>query len=368
MSLSSLWRNVADQWDDINSHANSLARNIYDQEDWVMYSLSLAIGQLWLNLSRSVSELELKTYNALTGVQLVLIELVENIDISIESRFRKVENILNDHLHKITDYIEDAVNLVNQSAGMDYDYVDTEIYWAVYDVNQELDNISNRIDNITGITLTEVKELIEDATTELWTDTLLTVNAVKKNLLKEIDFVSDHIDSEVIILSAEIDRFVAITKAYIDNKAAEITAYVDALGGDIVHLINLKLGAAKQYIDDQIMLVTGDIDLAIDAIKTELTTQLVALEQTLDKRRDDVVDELVVVITNTELRVMGKLQTVSGRVSTLADATNWRAGFFDIFRSNPELSFLQVLLRDEAKFREFKPYWQALFARVMAED
>lgn len=368
MSLSTLWRDVANQWDDINSHANTLAFNIYDQEAWVMNALAYDVGKLWLNVSRSVSELELKTYNALHWVELVLKELVDNVDSTIEARFSRIEHIFNDHLEKITDYIEDAVNLVNQSGSMDYEYVDTEIYWAVYDVNLELDNISRRIDDITSINLSEVEALIDEAVTDLWTDTLLTIHIVNSELSERIDALDKYTAGELQRVKNWAGRQIDTMRDYVNAAAADITAYVDALGGDIVEWVNIKLGAAKQYIDNSVADALVDVDVAMEEVRKVLNQRITKVKKTLNEKREAVVDDLVVIITNTELRIMDKVQNVSGRVTSLTDTTDWRSGFFDIFRANPELSFLQVLLRDENKFAEFKPYWQALFTRVMSED
>ncbi len=368
MSLDTLWRDVGKEWDLINYHANALAFSIYNQEYSVMNTLAIEVGKLWLNMSRSIDELEFKTYNALRWVELVLVELVDNIDSTIEKRFAWVQHIFNDHLETIINYIEDAVYLVNQSGSMDYDYVDNEIYWAVWDVNQELDIISRRIDDIAGPALSDIEGLIEDAVTEVWTDTLLSINTVKKNLLGKIGSVEDHVDAQIFWLAVKIDTMIEIERAYVDAQAASIKAYVDSLGGDIMYIINLKHSAAKGYTRAKIEEAMIDVGVAVDSVRVELTDAITKVREDLKKYIDNITDLLFIAIINAELRIHDEIQAVSGSIRVLSATTNWRAGFFDIFRSNPELSFLQVLLRDDTKFAEFKPYWQALFTRVMAED
>jgi len=62
------------------------------------------------------------------------------------------------------------------------------------------------------------------------------------------------------------------------------------------------------------------------------------------------------------------INQVTDLLDTLALLTDWRFAFFNLSLSFPELGFLQVLNRDDETFKRFKPYWQALFARVMEED
>lgn len=368
MTLDQLWQNIGYQWDDINSHAKLLLDEVFEQDYFVMNNLTDYVNELYQNISRNVDQLEMKTYNALSMVRLALINLIEAVDIRVEGDFRRLEDIFNTHLFNVTEYLKDAVELINETAGMDYEYVNTEIYWATYDINLELDNLQRQIDAITGIGESRVRELIDDAVTDLWTDTLLTINTVKKNLLVYIDSVKDYVDSETLALSADIDTKLEAARAYVDAQAADIVASVDALREGMVAYVLNRYNAAKRYTDEQVELAITDINVVVDELKEELTGQITALKTDLNAKRDEIFELLWLKITNTSLAITGQIQQVEGRINTLTDTGNWRAGFFNIFRSNPELSFLQVLLRDEAKFAEFKPYWQALFTRVMGED
>ncbi len=140
------------------------------------------------------------------------------------------------------------------------------------------------------------------------------------------------------------------------------------MADDIYGFIFTRMREVKTYVDSQIKGVRDDVEAVLKGVDDRIHTEILKLEKVLDKRRVDVVSDIMVIMVNAELRISDKIQTVSSKLNTEIARTSWNTGFFSIFQVRPELSFLKVLLRDQQTFDEFKPYWQALFTRVMAED
>lgn len=412
MSINSLWADIATQWSAINSHANTLLREVFEQDYWILNSLAQYRGQLFQNQSRSIDQLEQLTYNAVWMIELTLDNLIEAVDLSVEARFRGLESVLNDHLYTITEYLKDAVELVAQSGSMDYGYVDEAIYAAEIGIYGEIDDgiehtddeifglsqtINTKIDSsvsslttkiednadytylrlaglqgqinaIETINVAEIKSYVDEAILDLQSDILIDINTLKNNMVDRLESVDTYINEEVLFLAGRIDSSFGILQADIEAKAASIRQYVDTLGGDIyAHITAQRSGIIAEA---RALISAGmeAVNLRIDDIITTFDTKLATLQTAVKTYVDNIASDILVLLVNTELRVTDQIQKVGFRVTALSTTSAWRAGFFDIFRSVPELSFLQVLLRDKEKFAEFKPYWQALFTRVMAED
>lgn len=346
MTTAEIWAEVAGVWTTIQAIRNRPMSKLWESSSLLWTFLSMDRGQLQKGLSRNVAELEKLTAQAIWNVERVTKAAINYIDGTLREHIDWIKSMILPNLKDISDLVERAIKAIDASGGVSQRYVDDAIYDATRPLIGEINALNTTIGNLNFFSRAKVKGLITEAE-----------DRVYGYIDDEIEILEAALDVEVLLLEARIDDVVTTAIKYIDDKEDEIYAYLVS-----------RFRYAKAYIDNEITKLKGDVAINMQVLESAISEGLVLLEGVLDKRRQKLVEDIGVALVNLELHLGGQIFEVQARVSTLASTGNWRAGFFDIFRSTPELSFLQVLLRDEAKFAEFKPYWQALFTRVMSED
>lgn len=251
-------------------------------------------------------------------------ELVDEYDLAIRDTNLRVEVTFRQYYDSITRDIESAIALVNDKIDGDYDVIWDEIAATEKDI---LDGIDAKLAGVEASITTTEKSLLD-----------------------------------------KIEDGVKAAATLIADKAAEIWTYVTDKVSEWVTKFNQfyttitnELTAGFAVVYERLRIETSDLlgkifyyydkakDL-VNAAKAYLVSKLNALDETL------------------RAWVNLAIAEVKSLMTDLSMMSDWRFQLFNLSLSYPELGFLQVLNRDAETFSRFKPYWQALFARVMEED
>lgn len=390
MTQSDIWQKINNVWSTIIDIKNrplsklwEFTMLLYGQLDWYR-------GLLQKNLSTNVDELEALTHGVAHQTMMLFRATIDYVDGSLRKAVYDIKRIISPYLKQISDYVEDAVRAVESGGEMDYEYVDNAIarainsldtilsgkisylsstlQFSVLTLTAAIDDLQTQIDDIGGVSIERIQEMIDDAYNDLWADTLIITSNLKRRLGARIGKVYDYIDDEIFTIYADIDTKYAEVTAYVDTKATEAIDYIDGVVDEINTILESITAEVYAYVDTSIETAISDINTEFASVREEMDNKLWILQAALVERIDYITSELLVAMFNMEMRIMGDVRTIEDRVRIMDAAISWRQVFFGIFMSKPELSFLEVLLRDEEKFAEYKPYWQALLTRVMAED
>lgn len=389
MTMDQIWDEVNAIWVTITTMNNRVLTPVWTFTEGMHNTLKAHRVSLQKNLSTTIDQLESLTYKAVLAVETLTRTMISYIDSTLARVIEDIRYTISPYMKAISEYVEDAVRLLEETGEMDYAYVDNEIAWAVYDLEAQIDNVvsyidgqvggavatidsrmdgmQSQIDGISGVSIETVQSMIAESVDavyivlgdrlgQLSAQLTVKINKVYTDVVEDIDLLQTWLRNQHELLEAKLADIVRDAKSYIDSKAAEIYKYLVS-----------QSGALKRYVDDEVSKVEGRVSTAVDELEGVINIRLYDLESTLRAEREQIVDSLIVAMTNMELRIMGDVHLLGANIASLRSRQNWRQGFFDIFVGTPELSFLKVLLRDKEMFAEYKPYWQALFVRVMGE-
>jgi len=201
-------------------------------------------------------------------------------------------------------------------------------------------------------------------------DTKLTgmIDAVRT----ELDAKDDSLLGKILDAAAEVYDYVT---AQVSAMMTTVSSWLDELWdyvGSIMTWLTNKFNEFYVQIVDWVTETLSAIGARITRVKRKLTDLIVDYYERAKTLVNNAKAWLVSEIGRLGDTLRGLLNAaiaeVKGLLDDLALLTDWRFTFFNLSLSFPELGFLQVLNRDNETFNRFKPYWQALFARVMEED
>jgi len=201
-------------------------------------------------------------------------------------------------------------------------------------------------------------------------DTKLTVmiDAVKL----ELDAKDDSLLTKILDAAAEVYDYVTSQVSAMMNT---VSTWLDELWDYVGSIMTWLTDKFNEFYIQIVDWVSETLTSIRARITREVNT-LISLIDSAYRRAESLVNTakawLVSEINRLGETLRGLLNAaiveVTNLLDTLALLTDWRFAFFNLSLSFPELGFLQVLNRDDETFKRFKPYWQALFARVMEED
>ena len=311
------------------------------------YDLAWANYQEMLNWHTS-SYNNLDKYTGLTIRYLLYSydKLVKEYDDTISEIRLGVDKAFTDYYDQITYKLEYAIGLTWNEIQESETYVLGQIA-AVQDVilntvNADLAELDTKLTGMIDAVRLEFEEQddslltkILDAAAEVYDYVTSQVSAMLTTVSTWLDELWDYVGSIMTWLGDKFNEFyIQIT----DWVSESISAVYARLSTEVTSL----MGHIEDYYNRAESLVS--------TAKAWLVSEINRLGDTLRGLLDAAIVEVTDLLDN------------------LALLTDWRFTFFNLSLSFPELSFLQVLNRDEETFNRFKPYWQALFARVMEEE
>lgn len=244
--------------------------------------------------------------NQLKYVSCILINEIIDTEVYLDNRITKVENIVTNILN--------GTEFVTQSQ---LEEIKSDI---LLQVDEKIATASLATDAITE----EINTTIEDTTTSIYGAVTEWVSEIWNKITPFFDWVEN-----------EFRAYYNAVHRWIADKAAEIWERVMKSMGDVY-----------DFITTEITFISG----RISKVRTDLYALLSNMEQTISSWVQIGIDE------------------INALLAKLSVLTDWRFQFLNVFISRPELSFLEMLTRDEVLFNKYKPYWQALFVRIMSED
>jgi len=198
-----------------------------------------------------------------------------------------------------------------------------------------LESLIATLEGWTGIQLSDLATVIDDTAGEIYT------------------YIAEGTATMINTVSTWIDEIWAYVGSFIDWVQLEFETYYYAVQGWIADQAAEIYGAINTAIKDLTAFVSREVAVVwrqIINVQVTLREMIMTLEATL------------------RAWVRAGLNEIEAMLADLNVLADWRFQFLNIFMSKPELSFLQVLTRDEAEFQRFKPYWQALFTRIMEPE
>jgi len=216
------------------------------------------------------------------------------------------------------------------------------------------------------------------------------VQLVQTEMYNEVDFLADVVDSSILDLQDYLDAEVNAMHAEIDLLSIDVITWIDAAVANLadtlmgrIEEVNTNLTARVDFLETWTQGMFQAIYDYVDIRNSEMLSYINEANNTLYfyinnrvKELDNYINEVqnslhsrIAMEVNALNRDMQALEiSVTDMINDLITTTGWNFTFFDLFTFRPELSLLRVLLRPDTEFKRYKPYWQALFAKVLEED
>lgn len=266
---------------------------------------------------------------------------------------KRMARALEQNVQIITEDLRQTKKVTDSIAGGLRSIFNTHLYNVFRNVQQASVFIEDALyDEVYNLALTVDNELL----------------LIEQALLDEMETVRDQIDLLSVDVTGWIDAAVAdlntTLTARIDDVDTTLSQRIDDLDAWVANAVN----SLYNYIDGQIAQLLVYTDDAINTLYVyinnrikEVNNKIVGVENRLTSRLNSEIDAMEQKLRATEI-------TLTSRIEEAMALADYNFTFFDLFTFRPELSLLRVLLRSEGEFNRFKPYWQALFAKVFAEE
>lgn len=248
------------------------------------------------------------------------------------------------------------------------------------------DSITRKIQQAIGLTWNEIQEsetfvlseidavergVLETLTTELdWLDVELrgVIDTIKTEQAEENDGlwaeitraageIYDTVTGQITSLVNTVSTWVDELWAYVDTIMTWLEDRFSGFYTQIVDWVSETLTSIRQRITREVNTLMGHIESFYNRAESLVNTAKAWLVSEINRLGETLRGLLNAAIVE-----------VTDLLDNLALLTDWRFAFFNLSLSFPELGFLQVLNREDDTFNRFKPYWQALLARVMEEE
>ena len=322
--MQQIFNQINSNYNDVKTLANQIyepVRNDIDfQWAWADHFSRGAVTYMntnWASFNREIWQFSRSILSSLE-------KLIDEMFMSAFSTRSKIQDIFNYSMAWVVEKVKSAVLFVQDEMYTEVDLLKDSMDASIYDLELYLDSEVERMHNAVDLLSIDVITWIDAAVGNL-ADTLMSqIEEVNTNLTARIDFIE----------TWTAQMFQAIYD-YVDIRNEEMLAYINDANATLYIYINSRVKELDNYIGQ--------------------------VQNDLNARLTSEVNILLDIIQATEV-------TLTDKINKLAETTGWNFSFFDLFTFKPELSLLRVLLRSDAEFERYKPYWQALFARILAED
>lgn len=280
------------------------------------------------------------------------------------------------NLSRATDQLySNVVSVINANAERLKDTIANYDHHVTDLVQTAIGDVYNEISNLDAISTEYVDDAIAQLDYELSTDII----ASESNVRDYVDLVKAELSSTVSELEGEVAETESSLYEALTTKASEIYT---AVGGWIDELWD-GVTAAYDY-------VTAKFNEVYTSLSTWFTSELNEAKETLSALINNVwltltesVNNLNILLDNAVDYLQGAIDTAEETLTDVIETAkteiyevltgidqlmDWRFQFLNIFMTYPELSFLQVLTRDDELFQKYKPYWLALLSRLLKEE
>lgn len=322
---------LQDIFDDINSNYNtvkSLSNQIYTplrsdiDQNWTWAKIYSDDARYWIYTDWQYfnSNIWLSTREIIW----LLEEFIDQMFMTAHSTESKLQDIFNYYLAYVVTDVQRAVEFVELEMWDAVEQTRIDVWDEINDlesyIHDEVTRMYNEMDRLSQDVIGWIDAAVADAVEEMY----IAIEEVNETLTTRI---------------ANLEELVAVYNQqvydYIDIQIADLTTYIDQANATLYVYINNRV--------------------------LELETLIAAVEANLHDR--------ITIEINGVTAVIGEVEaSLTIQIEDLADTTGWNFTFFDLFTFTPELSLLRTLLRSDEDFNYYKPYWQALFARVFKED
>jgi len=338
------------QIDSFYTYMSGYVNNVYDLTSGLYGALTVRQGHVLWGL--------LMSYHNLVGeYRDAIMEIKSAVDNSFTLYYTGVTYQIKEALAfiyveqmKADNEIRDLIAQVDMSAIQD---LETEID----NTESLLTNMVNTLESWTGVQLSGLLETVTTTASTIYDYVGETVAGVYTQVTEWVDELWGYVESVMDWIQDEFAAYYEAIHRWIAEKATEIYGYVTDVVDDLVRRIDDSFMAAKVY-------AMRMYDFAIEELNKLEST----LRSWVQTGLDEVQRALVAVESSMRSLIQQAKEEVQSMLSDLSILSDWRFQFLNIFMSYPELSFLQVLTRNETVFQKFKPYWQALFTRIMEPD
>ena len=286
------------------------------------------------------------------------------------------ERVLKDGIQLLSDQVTKGFSQVNTAI----DDIKNVIYSGNHDYNIPIiDHVQsaigvvwNEISTIetgTGIELAEVQSLINDAlyieSENREAEIAVATTSVETSIANQTVTLTDTVTSVADGILTNVAGTVADVYNFI---AAEVTSLWDGVVAAYDY-VTTKFEEYYIQVTDWVTTKLDELGVLIfawyDELKGFISDSITYTNDAIQIAKTYLVDLFNVGLITLQSWVETGIEAIESSIAYLTNLTDWRFQFLNIFMVYPELSFLQLLTRDETLFEYYKPYWQALFVRIM---
>ncbi len=273
-------------------------------------------------------------------------QLVEEYDAKISDTRLGVDRAFISYYDRITYYLKEAIGLTWNEIQESETYVLGRIDSVESDIQQRLTTELSALDADLRIAIDAITVDQDDEVDSLWEEITRVASEIYDSVTGQITGLVNTVTTWVDELWEYVTSIMDWLSTRFNEFYTQITDWVTETLSSIRARITREVSGRMEHIVDYYERAKSHVKTA----KAWLVSEIGRLGNTLRALIQTVISE------------------VTDLLDDLAMLTDWRFAFFNLALSFPELGFLQVLNRDDETFNRFKPYWQALFARVMEED
>lgn len=272
----------------------------------------------------------------------------------------------------------------------DWQYFNSAIYSYARNIVWLLDHFVDEMFLTTASVESSLQTIFNTYMARVVRDVINSVQYVETEMYQEIDFVVDIVNASISDLENYLNSEVDALHDEIDLLSIDVISWIDAAVANLADVLNIRidevntnLTARIDFLETWTQLMVQAVYDYVDFLNAEMLAYVNEANSTLYFYIDARVKELDNYITTVQNSLNDRITievnaltdeieaveiSLTDKINELIDTTTWNFTFFDLFTFTPELSLLRVLLRSDAEFERYKPYWQALFAKVLAED
>lgn len=269
-----------------------------------------------------------------------------------------------------------------------------EIFSTTFSIKGTLQTIFN---TYMAYVVNDVINSVQFVQTEMYKEVDFLAAGVDASILgmenylnKEVDFLAASVDASILGMEDYLDSEVNAMHAEIDLLSIDVISWIDAAVANLadtlnarIEEVNINLTARVNFLETWTQIIVQAVYEYVDFLNAEMLAYINEANSTLyfyiNNRVKELNEEILSVQNTLNARITIEVNILSDeiaiveisltdKINELINTTGWNFTFFDLFTFTPELSLLRVLLRSETEFKQYKPYWQALFAKVLAED
>lgn len=342
---------------EINNQINIAQSNIDMRTAYIKGLLSSAANE---NIQLATAGV----YSYWTNVHYRTMDAVRDLSWGVVYIHRALENLVADY-YTISDETRQQINaIVNIEYRKIVDYVQSAL---------------SQIESQSGVTIDEVNAIVNSKVNEVESSLNIQMSSLQLNVDNTLAAVSNELNSNIDEVNNRVDDVESSFFDSIASTAGEI--YTTVM--DWVDLLWEGVESAYQWATDKVNAMYTQIYTWAVKEFDELASYVAVGFQNLSLKVANAINTTMVAITSTynelsalinlsittlEETVNATIESISTWLTDLSISMDWRFNFLNIALNLPELSILQVLTRPEESFEKYKPYWQALFARIIEES